>query len=69
MSGWMTDRQGDQLCDFSCKKTTFSAVLQLFATFMQIASKSVLQLDIRLLALVLSFRAIFTSIESRLSRV
>ena len=51
------------------KKRPFSIVLRLFATFMQIASKNVLQLDIRFLALVLSFRVMFTSIKSHLCRV
>ena len=51
------------------QKATFSIVLRFFVTFMQIASKNVLQLSIRFLALVLSFRTIFTSIESHLCTV
>ena len=58
--------QGDQLCR---KKMTRSIFLRLSTTFLQMVTKSILQLDICFLALVLSFCVIFTLIESHLCRV
>ena len=59
---------GDQLYD-QVAKMTYSCLATFFTTFMQIISKNFLQLDIRFLALVLSFCAIFASIESYLCKV